>query len=359
MGRSRPIRDRPKVVVRPRCNLSASPYVLKESLGEATSAHTLLVASTGGHLEELVHLAPRLRPSSKEISWVTHKDPQVESLLQGQAVRLAPYVPPRGFKPLAALVPAARRHLREENIDRVVSTGAGVALAYFIAAQITGTPCHYIESAARVTGPSLTGRVAARLRGIDLYTQYPGWANRRWHYRGSVFDGYRARQDASRPAVHRVVVTLGTMRGYGFHRMVDRLLTVLPQVVSPDAEFWWQTGATTGRELPGRVHAWTTRAELEAAISTADLVITHAGVGSALMSLGAGKRPLLVPRRARFGEHVDDHQALIADELAERGLAVQAEASFIEATDLLDAAGGHVEQRSTPPDFQLGLGEPT
>lgn len=318
------------------------------------SAHTLLVASTGGHLEELVNLAPRLRPSSAHVSWVTHADPQVDSLLQDQSVRLVPYVPPRGFKPLATLVPAARRHLLEGDVDRVVSTGAGVALAYFIAAQFTGTPCHYIESAARVTGASLTGRVASRLPGTKLYTQYSGWESRRWQHRGSVFDGYLVHQESSPPAIRRVVVALGTMRDYGFERMVGRLKTVLPEVVGPDVEYWWQTGATSGEGLPGQVRTWTTRAELEAVISQADLVVTHAGVGSALMALGAGKRPLLIPRRAAYREHVDDHQTLIANELTERGLAVQAEAHSVGAADLLEAAAGRVEQRAAPPHFHLG-----
>lgn len=319
-------------------------------------AHTLLVASTGGHLEELVRLAPRLRPSATEVSWVTHDDPQVESLLEGESVRIVPYVPPRGYEPLINLVPTARRHLLSGKIDRVVSTGAGVALAYFIAARSTGTPCHYIESAARVTGPSVTGRVAALLPRTSLYTQHPGWVGRRWHHRGSVFDGYRNLQDSSQPDIRRVAVTLGTMRGYEFNRMVSRLRTVLPRVVSPEAEIWWQVGATSGRGLPGEVQSWTTRAELEAAVAWADLVVTHAGVGSALMALGAGKLPLLVPRRADHGEHVDDHQTLIAAELAGLGLAVQAEADSIETADLLDAASGRVEQVATPPEFRLQHG---
>ncbi len=43
-------------------------------------------------------------------------------------------------------------------------------------------------------------------------------------------------------------------------------------------------------------------------VREARVVITHAGVGSILITLMNGKRPIVVPRLARFGEHVDDHQ---------------------------------------------------
>ena len=43
-----------------------------------------------------------------------------------------------------------------------------------------------------------------------------------------------------------------------------------------------------------------------AATAAADVVISHAGVGSALTALRCGKRPILVPREAARGEHVDD-----------------------------------------------------
>jgi UDP-N-acetylglucosamine transferase subunit ALG13 len=54
----------------------------------------------------------------------------------------------------------------------------------------------------------------------------------------------------------------------------------------------------------------------------ADVVITHAGVGSAVMAIRAGKTPVMVPRLARFGEHVDDHQLQLAERFAQRGLAL-------------------------------------
>ena len=55
----------------------------------------------------------------------------------------------------------------------------------------------------------------------------------------------------------------------------------------------------------------------------ADLVISHAGVGTLLSSLKMGKSVVAVPRYAKFGEHIDDHQTQIAEVLSGEGYLYQ------------------------------------
>ena len=57
----------------------------------------------------------------------------------------------------------------------------------------------------------------------------------------------------------------------------------------------------------------------ESAVSEAEVLIFHAGAGSVIHALGAGKAPVVMARRAEFGEHVDDHQVEFARELALTG----------------------------------------
>jgi UDP-N-acetylglucosamine transferase subunit ALG13 len=60
----------------------------------------------------------------------------------------------------------------------------------------------------------------------------------------------------------------------------------------------------------------------EAAVSEADVLILHAGAGSVIHALCTGKVPIVVPRRAEFAEHVDNHQVEFARRLASTGRVV-------------------------------------
>lgn len=84
----------------------------------------------------------------------------------------------------------------------------------------------------------------------------------------------------------------------------------------------------------------------------ADVIVTHAGVGSALAAIRAGHRAVYVPRRARHGEHVDDHQVEMARELDRRGLVLAREADSVTADDLADAASWTVTSTGTVPPFR-------
>ena len=59
--------------------------------------------------------------------------------------------------------------------------------------------------------------------------------------------------------------------------------------------------------------------ELLEHLRRADVVITHAGVGSILCATNEGHVPIAVPRLKRHGEHVDDHQLELAGALEDSG----------------------------------------
>ena len=288
---------------------------------------------------------------------MTFDEPQSQSLLADERVQHLPYIAPRALRAAASSLTLARRIIRTGCYERVVSTGSGIAVPLLSMARAYGLPCHYIESAARSKGPSFTGRVVSRIPGVRLYTQYPGWSGPRWAYRGSIFDGFVPKSPirVRREPAARVVVTLGTIRPYSFRRAVERLLKVIPEVATSDVDVLWQVGATdvTGLGLEGKTFDTVPACELRVAIDEADLVIAHAGVGSALTALEAGRAPVLLPRLQAFDEHVDDHQMYIAEELSTRGLAVGRDPSDLTAEDLVVAMSTAVEQTSTPPPFEL------
>jgi UDP-N-acetylglucosamine transferase subunit ALG13 len=60
-------------------------------------------------------------------------------------------------------------------------------------------------------------------------------------------------------------------------------------------------------------------------VRSAAVVVCHGGAGIISSALAAGRRPIVVPRRASLGEHVDDHQYQLTRKLADWGLAVVVE----------------------------------
>ena len=313
---------------------------------------TLLVASSGGHLAELHDLVPRL--GVQERRWVTFDSPQSRSLLAGEDVV---HVPPAASRDLVGAVRdlvIARKMFRRRRYDRVISTGASVAMSFFVPATAAGVDCAYIESATRTDGPSLTGRMAARLPGVKMFTQYRSWADETWLYGGSIFDGFAAGPSGRRP-VRKVVVTLGTHPRYTFPRLLARLVDILP----PGLDVLWQVGATEIDRMPAGARRQVPITEMRRAMREADVVVAHAGVGSALAAMQAGRRALYVPRRRAYGEHVDDHQVAMARELESRNLVVAREASDVTFADLEIAASWTVHASSGVAPFRLAPADPS
>ena len=92
--------------------------------------------------------------------------------------------------------------------------------------------------------------------------------------------------------------------------------------------------------------------EMLQAVKEADLVITHAGVGSVLLCLNAGRIPLIMPREGTRGEHVDNHQVEFAEVMASHG---KARAAFNDKDFFayLDHAGEWCNQSSVSDDLSL------
>ncbi len=314
---------------------------------------TALVCSGGGHLKQLSRLVPRMSVDGRaladdELIWVTFETGLSRTLLDGQEVRFVRYTKPRDYAGVVRLMADAERLVRARKVDRVVSTGANVALSFLPSTLTRHAGFHYVESAARADAPSATGRVMVRTPGVRRYAQYPWFDSRRWMHVGSVFDSFRPGERRA-AAVKRAVVTAGTTDSYGFRRLFEWVVSLLPS----DAEVLWQTGSTdvSGLDLDARPRVPVT--ELAAAIHEADVVISHAGAGSALTALEMGKCPILVPREAAFGEHVDDHQRQVARELDRRGLAVHRRVQQLDIEAVLDAAARSVEIVPDPAPFPL------
>jgi UDP-N-acetylglucosamine--N-acetylmuramyl-(pentapeptide) pyrophosphoryl-undecaprenol N-acetylglucosamine transferase len=307
----------------------------------------LLVATSGGHLRQLHELRPRL-PGADDAVWFTLDTPQSRSLLAGEEVVFGHPTPPRSVIGTLRNAATAVKLLRSRTFTSAVSTGATLAVSTLPAAAALGVSTHYIESATRVSGPSLSGRLLRATPGVHTYTQYPAWAHGSWHYGGSIFDGFSPQP---RPSVEvsRVLVTLGTTDSFPFRRLVE----AVDRIVPPTAEVIWQSGSVELQERGVASLSQIPSEEFDELLRSVDAVIAHAGTGTSVAALRAGKLPILVPRRADHGEHIDDHQVEIASELDRRGLALRRDVDELTWEDVAHAASWTILPAEHVPSFRL------
>ena len=107
---------------------------------------------------------------------------------------------------------------------------------------------------------------------------------------------------------------------FPFGRLVDAV-DELQRTGAVAEEIFLQLGSTPAEPRHVRFERFLSFGRVLDEIRSASVVVTHAGAGTALVCLQQGKRPVLVPRLARYGEVVDDHQVPFANRMAEAGLA--------------------------------------
>ena len=111
-----------------------------------------------------------------------------------------------------------------------------------------------------------------------------------------------------------IVVSVGTNEA-----RFDRLLEWVSRVVV-DEELVVQHGPSAVRPPGAECISYMPYEDLVGLIRQSRVFVTHAGVGSIMVSLAAGRRPVVVPRLKRFGEAVDDHQLPLARRLGAENL---------------------------------------
>ncbi|WP_018787421.1 polysaccharide biosynthesis protein [Micromonospora sp. CNB394] len=121
------------------------------------SGQVLLVGSSGGHLAQLLALEPWYRDRRR--AWVTFDTPDARSLLTGEDVVWAHHPTTRNIKNLVRNAFLALKVIRRRQVDAVVTTGAGVALPFVVAARMRKIPTVYIEVYDRIDSATLTARL--------------------------------------------------------------------------------------------------------------------------------------------------------------------------------------------------------
>jgi UDP-N-acetylglucosamine:LPS N-acetylglucosamine transferase len=123
----------------------------------ARSKKVLIVASPGGHLLQMLALEPAWCDTDR--TWVTLRSTDVEYLLKDEDVIYGHGPTPRDIGNFFRNLRLAWRVLREQDPGVVISTGAGLALPFFLLGKLQRRRLVYVESITRVEKLALTGRL--------------------------------------------------------------------------------------------------------------------------------------------------------------------------------------------------------
>lgn len=150
----------------------------KRRMARGHALKVMLVASSGGHLAQLVRLEPWYR--HHEVRWVTFPLPDAVSLLSGADVVWAHHPTTRSIKNLIRNAVLAARELRRSRPDLIVSCGAGVAVPFFWIGKLLGTRTVFVETFDRLDDRSMTALLVSPVTDLFLVQSprqmalYPG-----------------------------------------------------------------------------------------------------------------------------------------------------------------------------------------
>lgn len=299
----------------------------------ALRAPIVLAASGGGHLDLLVRI--RSVAADRDRIWLTSPGSRADQL-EAEGERVVT-VDAMDRTKLSVSNPSRSALLALRLRPRVVITsGAGMVMPFVQTARMLGARVLFVETMARVTSPSTSGLLLARMAD-EVFVQWPElqafypWATL---CRPALIEV--GRPDAATQAAKR-----GTFLAVGtHHEPFDRLLRMAGEAAAQGllpSPVIAQSGASEHHPRGFEGDHWLDPDAFRRHLASAEIVIGHAGSGLVSGALAAGTRPLVLSRRSAFGEHVDDHQIQIARKLEQLGLAVRLGMS-VQASDVRRAA---------------------
>ncbi len=286
-----------------------------------TPPKVCLACSGGGHLRQILLLKSVYQ--DLDHFFITQRTPLAESAAIEHRIYYVPDVAlgilnrsPRAWWAYARNLAGSLKILISERPDVILSTGAGAALNAFLLSRLMGARTIFVETFAHTKTPSLTGRLVSPFAHLHII-QWPALAEQFPNAKvisPLVETGNSIPQKDEK--IQQVLVTVGT------HGPFDRLVKEVERlhaegrIASPVVA---QVGPGGYQSPDFRCFESCHQPEMERLLQRSHLLITHAGTGSILSGLKAGCKVIAISRQSRFGEHYDDHQLEILEEMQARG----------------------------------------
>lgn len=145
-------------------------------LPEAEGTPALLVCSPGGHLLQMMRLQPAWE--HLDTTWVSLEAADSRHLLRDSSVVFAHGPTNRSLRRLLANLRLAWRVVRDQRPQVILSTGAALAVPFFLVGKLHGCRLVYVESLTRTDDLSLAGRMVYPFADA-FFVQWPEVAKRR------------------------------------------------------------------------------------------------------------------------------------------------------------------------------------
>lgn len=159
-----------------RAHMPKSPTSPTQYAHARPQPRILLVCSSGGHLLQML----RFRPAWDDLerTWVTLEAADSRSLLADERVVFGYGPTNRSLKALLINLGLAWKVVRNERPDVIFSTGAALAVPFFLVGKLLGVRLVFVDSLTHIHRLGLTGRLVYPLANA-LFTQWPGPAKRK------------------------------------------------------------------------------------------------------------------------------------------------------------------------------------
>ena len=112
-----------------------------------------------------------------------------------------------------------------------------------------------------------------------------------------------------------ILVTVGSQK-FPFNRLLEKIDELIDKKVIKDKVFA-QIGVSDYKPKNFEYKDFMSQDEFNKKIDECDMMITHAGTGVIVNAVKKEKKVIAIPRLAKYGEHVDDHQIQLIQEFDE------------------------------------------
>lgn len=118
---------------------------------------------------------------------------------------------------------------------------------------------------------------------------------------------------------NKIFITLGSQK-FQFNRLLKAVDDLCEKGIIESQDVFAQIGYSDYLPQKFNYKKFLDRDEFSKEMDNAQIVITHGGTGAIIGAVKKGKKVIAVPRLAKYGEHVDDHQLQLIEQFNELNL---------------------------------------